>query len=87
MAGSDIASHEGNFEIAVRKVRNWLTNNIPDVDRVAASRVLSEYSDFQEWYIERQRAQGFLEQDVQDYPTSEFLDEMLNWFDAGKPRI
>ena len=86
LAGSDIESHDNNFEIAVRKVRNWLSNNIPDISRVAASKVLSEYGDFQEWYIERQRAQGFLEQDIQDCPTSELLDEMLNWFDAGKPR-
>ncbi len=86
LAGSDIAAHEGNFEIAVRKVRNWLTPNIRDVDRVGAGQVLAEYDDFQQWYIERQRAKGFLEQDIQDHPMSEFLDEMLIWFDAGKPR-
>ena len=86
LAGSDIASHEGNIEIAVRKVRNWLTNNIPDDGRVAASQIILEYVDFQQWYIERQRAKGFLEQDIQDHPTSELLDEMLIWFDAGKLR-
>ena len=86
LAGSDIAAHVGKFEIAVRKVRNWLTPNIPDVDRVGTGQVLAEYDDFQQWYIERQRAKGFLEQDVQDHPTSELLDEMFIWFDAGKPR-
>ena len=86
LAGSDIASHEGNFETAVRKVRNWLTNNIPDIDRVGAGKILSEYGDFQEWYIERQRKKGFLEQDIEDHPTSELLEEMLNWFDEGGPR-
>lgn len=44
------------------------------------------YGDFQTWYIERQRAKGFLEEDIQDHPTSELLEEMLNWFDEGKPR-
>lgn len=46
LAGNDIASHEGNFQIAVRKVRNWLTNNIPDVDRVAASRFFQNIAIF-----------------------------------------
>ena len=88
LAGSDIAAHKGDFETAVRKVRNWLTLNIPDVDRVGASKVLSEYGDFQEWHIERQLEKGFMEQDIQDYLTSELLDEMLIWFDdclLGKP--
>ena len=86
LAGSDIEAHESNYQIAVRKVRNWLTNNISDMPSVSASLVLAEYEDFQEWHYKRQLAKGFSEQDIQDYPTSEFLDEMLDWISSHKPR-
>ena len=86
LAGSDIEAHEGNYQLAVRKVRNWLTNNIAEIPKVSASLVLAEYEDFQEWHYERQHEKGFSEQDIKDYPTSELLDEMLNWFDLHKPR-
>ena len=86
LTGSDIEAHEGNYQLAVRKVRNWLTNNIAQIPKVSASLVLAEYEDFQEWHYERQREKGFSEQDIKDYPTSELLDEMLNWFELHKPR-
>ena len=76
----------GNYQIAVRKVRNWLTNNIAEIPTVSANSILAKYEDFQEWHYERQREKGFSEQDIKDYPTSELLDEMLNWFDLHKPR-
>ena len=68
----------GNYQIAVRKVRNWLTNNIAEIPTVSANSILAKYEDFQEWHYERQREKGFSEQDIKDYPTSELLDEMLN---------
>ena len=85
LAGSDIEAHRGDFQIAVRKVRNWLVD-AGGFESIGAARILSEYEDFQEWYYERQLEAGFSEDDIQDYPTSELLQAMLNWVSQGRPR-
>ena len=85
LAGSDIEAHSGDFQIAVRKVRNWLVD-AGGFESIGAARILSEYEDFQEWYYERQLEAGFSEDDIQDYPTSELLQAMLNWVSQGRPR-
>lgn len=79
LAGCDIEAHSANFELAVRKVRNWLCE-IPGTEKVGASEVLTRYVAFQEWHYEGQLENGFAEADIQDYPTSELLDSMTNWF-------
>ena len=81
LAGNDIAAHGGNYRIAVRKVRNWIYGlGLPYLKCVqAASSILAEYEDFQEWYYKRRRKDGASEQDIQDYSTRELLDEMHNW--------
>lgn len=84
IAGCDISSHSGDFETAVRKVRNWLVSEA-NVRSVGAKRILGAYEDFQEWYYELQLAAGFSEEDIQDYPTSELLEAMTEWVAKGKP--
>ena len=86
LAGSDIAAHDGDYQLAVRKVRNWLTTNVSGIPKDSASSIIAEYEDFQEWYYERRHNEGFSDQDIQDYPTSELLDEMLVWCALAKPR-
>ena len=78
LAGSDIEAHDGDYQIAVRKVRNWLAG-MPDFEETGAARVLGDYEDFQEWYFERQRAHGFSEEDIKDYSTAELLKAMIDW--------
>lgn len=85
LAGSDIEAHGGNYQTAVRKVRNWLAGQA-GFDRVGAARILSEYEDFQEWYYERQEEAGFSEEDILDFSTAELLRAMYEWRDAGRPR-
>ena len=85
LAGSDIEAHGGQYEIAVRQVRNWLTG-LGGFERVGAARILAEYEDFQEWYYERQIEAGFSEEDIQDYSTAELLHAMFEWTDQGRPR-
>ena len=85
LAGSDISYHEANYELAVRKVRNWITS-FGGFEIVGASKILSEYEDFQEWYIERQIAAGFSEDDALDFTTSELLEAMQIWVAEGRPR-
>lgn len=78
LAGSDIEAHQGNYEIAVRKVRNWLAG-MTDFEEIGAARVLADYEDFQEWYFKRKRNLGFSEEDIKDYSTDELLRAMVDW--------
>ena len=78
LAGSDIEAHKGNYETAVRKVRNWLVGQ-GGFERVGATRILGEYAAFQEWLYKRQREAGFSEADIRDYSTRELLQAMSEW--------
>lgn len=84
LAGCDIQSHGANFSVGVRKVRNWLVSE-SGVRGDGATRILDAYTDFQGWYYEEQRAAGFSDADIQDYPTRELLDAMNKWFGLGRP--
>lgn len=78
LAGYDIKSHNGDFAIAMRNVRNWLASESnSSID--GAQRIIDKYTDFQEWHYEKQRDNGFSEKDIQDYPTNELLSAMISW--------
>lgn len=85
LAGSDIETHNGDYETAVRKVRNWLTG-LGGFERIGAARIQAEYEDFLEWNYDRQLKAGFSEQDIQDYSTAELLQAMFDWNNQGRPR-
>ena len=78
LAGSDVEAHDGDYQLAVRKVRNWLAA-MPGFEDIGAARVLADYEDFQEWYYKRQRSRGFSQEDIQDYATAELLRAMIEW--------
>lgn len=78
LAGSDIEAHHGDYQLAVRKVRNWLAG-MPGLREVGAARVLADYEDFQEWYFQRQQNLGFSDGDIRDYSTAELLRAMIDW--------
>lgn len=84
LSGCDIEAHGGDFQKAVRKVRNWLVSEA-GVAADGAAKILGAYVDFQEWYYEQQLAAGFSEEDIQDYPTSELLEAMNSWKAEGNP--
>lgn len=84
LAGCDIEVHGGNFETAIRKVRNWLASEA-GVQADGASKIRDAWYDFQEWHFEKQEAAGFSEEDILDYPTSELLAAMREWVAIGKP--
>ena len=85
LAGSDIEVHHGDYRTAVRKVRNWISG-MGSFERVGDGSILAEYEDFQKWHYERQLEAGFSEQGIQDYPTMELLDAMVEWTDQHRPR-
>lgn len=84
LSGCDIKSHAGNFQKAVRHLRNWFVSEA-GIAADGANKILGAYIDFQEWHYERQLAVGFSEEDIQDYPTKELLDAMKEWVAMGKP--
>lgn len=84
LAGCDVEPRGNNFGNAMRKVRNWLVSEA-GAAKVGASSILGKYINFQQWYYETQLAAGFSEEDIKDYPTSELLDAMNEWIDAGQP--
>lgn len=84
LSGCDIAFHDGDYQKAVREVRNWLVNEA-GARRDGAGRILGKYSDFQEWHYELQLSEGFSEDDIQNYPTKELLAAMLEWVAKGMP--
>ena len=78
LAGSDVEAHHGDYQVAVRKVRNWLVG-MAGFEPIGAARVLADYEDFQGWYFARQRHRGFSDDDIQDYATSALLRAMFEW--------
>lgn len=84
LAGCDVEVHDGKYDDAIRKVRNWLVNET-GAKRVGASRIVGAYATFQEWYWEQQRAAGSSEDDIKKYPTSELLSSMKEWVALGEP--
>ena len=62
LAGRDIQYHDGEYVKAIRAVRKWLVSS-GGFEEVPASRVVSEYEDFQEWLLEKKRRDGYLEDD------------------------
>lgn len=84
LAGWDIMDHGGDYQRAVLRVRNWLVSEA----KVAADgpkKILDAYTDFQGWHYERQLANGWSEEDIQEYPTRELLTAMQDWMAAGRP--
>lgn len=84
LAGCDIEAHQGDYQKAVRKVRNWLVSEA-GIAAAGSQRILGAYADFQEWYYEKQLSEGFSDEDIQDYPTAELVTAMQAWIAAGKP--
>ena len=41
--------------------------------------MLADYEDFQRWYLDRQRADGFSDDAITDYSTPELLAAMFEW--------
>ena len=84
LSGCDIEVHNGDFEVAIRKVRNWVVN-AAEVNGDGPTKIVNAYYDFQEWDYERLLAKGFSDEDIKDYPTPELLSSMRKWIKLGKP--
>lgn len=84
IAGSDIQAHQGDFEIAFKKVRSWLRSETGVAGR-GPSDMIGDYYTFQEWHYEDMLSKGYSDEDIKEYETFELLESMQKWFDLGKP--
>lgn len=84
ISGWDIHTHGGDFEKAVRHVRNWMVAQA-GAPAVGAARIQGKYLAFQQWYYERELAAGSSEDDIREYPNVEVIRAMHEWIDAGQP--
>ena len=84
ISGWDIHDHGGDHIKAVRHVRNWLVRQAK-APPTGPSRILGNYTAFQEWYWERELALGASEDDIKAYPTIQMIEAMQEWVDAGRP--
>ena len=84
ISGCDIETHDGQFDRAMIKVRNWLRHQT-HATADGPQRLLGEYEDFQSWEYARKRDQGYSDQDIGIYPTFERLEAMRDWMSLGKP--
>lgn len=85
IAGSDISVHGNDYQKAIRCVRHWLVS-FGEFNNDQAGKVIGEYEDFQEWFLEKRRSEGADTQDLLDTETPELLQGMLMWVEQGRPR-
>ncbi|WP_287959621.1 hypothetical protein [Filomicrobium sp.] len=83
ISGWDIKVHNGSFEKSMLHVRTWLVAH--GAEKIGQSRIQGKYADFQGWYWKRELAAGSSENDIREYPTTEFIVAMHEWMDAGQP--
>lgn len=84
LAGCDIETHKGDYQEAMKKVRNWLVQEA-GAPKVGPTLIESQYGVFQQWYWESQLKAGSSEDDIRGYPTREIFDHMKTWFIQGMP--
>lgn len=84
ISGWDIHAHGGDYIKVVRIVRDWLVHHAGAAP-VGAGRIRRNYATFQEWYWERELAQGADDDDIKAYPTVQVVSAMREWVDAGRP--
>lgn len=84
IAGWDIQVHNGDFQKAVRRVRDWLVDKA-GADPIGSARIQGKYIAFQEWHYERELSNGASDDDIKEYPTNLILTAMREWMDAGQP--
>lgn len=85
LAGVDVEAHGGEYAVAVRKVRNWLTG-LGGFEYVGSASIVAEYEDFRKWHYVRQRRAGFSHDDIRDCSTAELMKAMVDWTKQGRPR-
>lgn len=84
ISGWDISAHGGDYKRAISVVRNWLVRQAGAAP-IGPAKIQGDYLTFQEWYWERETANGASDEDIKAYPTVQVVQAMREWMELGKP--
>jgi hypothetical protein len=84
IAGQDPEHHNGDYQIVIKKVRDFLRVEAK-ISIAGPAKIQSDYSDFQAWLVEKKMSEGHSEEDSLKIPTQERIDEIYRWIADGKP--
>ncbi|HEV7248769.1 MAG TPA: hypothetical protein VGN93_17465 [Shinella sp.] len=84
IAGQDVESHRDDYEIVIKKVRDFFRVEA-GVNAPGPARLISDYATFLGWMTEKKIHEGHSEKEALNLPTQERLDEMKAWNVAGRP--
>ena len=84
ISGCDIETHDGRYDKAMTKVRNWLRQET-GVAAEGPAKLNTDYATFQGWDYGRKLVAGYSEEDIGGTPTFELLEGMKEWLALGKP--
>lgn len=84
ISGWDIEAHNLDFNKAIKVVSKWLVK-VSNCDEIAPSKLLGMYTGFQEWRYEKMLDEGFSEDDIKEYSTSQTISQMGFWNNLGRP--
>ena len=84
IAGFDVEFHQGNFQLVIKKLRNFLKVEV-DRELPGETKLESEYYTFLGWMTEKKISEGHTEKEVFELPTQERLKEMFEWKKSGCP--
>lgn len=82
IAGFDVKCHEDNYQLAIKHVRAWLSQ---DLQVPGPSRIVGDYTAFQEWDYERLLDEGWEEEDIRERATPDLFHAMKAWLVEGRP--
>lgn len=86
LAGVDVEYHKNDFQLVIKKLRNFITVEI-GIPLPGATALQGEYETFQEWMLEKKISEGHTAYEATELPTKERLGEMIIWNDLGRPII
>ena len=84
IAGFDVEFHQGNFQLVIKKLRNFL-RVVVGRELPGEKKLYSEYSTFLGWMTEKKISEGHTKEEAIELPTQERLDEMFEWMERGRP--
>jgi hypothetical protein len=84
IAGQDVEFHRNDWQIAIKKVRDFFRVEAA-VNAPGPAKLVSDYLTFQGWMVEKKISEGHSEKEALSLPTQERLDEMKAWVGLGKP--
>ena len=78
IAGQDIEEHNNNPQIAISKVRNWLSAN-DNINHIpSASEIWNAYNIFRE-FLDTELRNAYTKQEIEDMPVADFIKFSKIW--------